>query len=225
MKKGNMKLSVVLACTVLGLALTGCGGSETTTEQATTAVTEAVTEAESTTEATTEEVTEAATTAEATTEKAEVEKVEVENLPQFELNTTGIENGEWKQSTGKEVENKSPELTWDAVEGATQYAVIMQDKDAYNWLHWYVIVDKTHLEEGEFADRDAGYVGPYPPETHEYELYVVALAGEPENTTFKLDGTGKDINSKLTQLNTATDGTTGNVLAYGVVSAKFTPEE
>ena len=158
---------------------------------------------------------------------AEIEegKVYIESLTKFDVSTTSIENGEWKQTTGGTLDNKSPDLSWDAVDGATKYAVIMLDKDASNWLHWYVMVDKTQLTEGEFADRESGYFGPYPPETHEYDVYVVALAGEPEKSYFQLDATGGDINSKLTKLNIAADGSTGNVLAYGMIGANFTPAE
>ena len=198
MKKGNMRLFTISACIVLGLFLAGCGGDETKTKESAPAATEAAVEEES-------------------------HKADVDSLPKFELSTTGIEDGKWKQSTGGTLDNRSPELSWDAVDGASRYAVIMLDNDANNWLHWYVTVDKTHLQEGEFANKKSGYYGPYPPYTHEYAVYVVALAGEPKDAYFVLDSTGKDINSKLEELDIASDGSAGNVLAYGMVSAKFTP--
>ncbi len=150
-------------------------------------------------------------------------KIYLESLEKFEVTSSSIEGEEWKLLTGGKEENKSPELTWDAVDGAGRYAVMMLDKDANNWLHWYVTVDKTHLDEGEFDSREAGYIGPYPPETHEYDVYVIALKGEAEKGNFLLDATGEDINSKLTTLNTAQDGSIGNVLAYGMIGADFTP--
>lgn len=150
-------------------------------------------------------------------------RIYIENLDRFEVTSSSIEGEEWKLLTGGKEENKSPELSWDEVEGASLYAVMMIDKDANNWLHWYVKVDKTHLDEGEFNSKETGYVGPYPPETHKYDVYVVALKGAPEKDGFLLDATGEDVSSKLTTLNTAVDGSTGNVIAYGTVGADFTP--
>ncbi len=150
-------------------------------------------------------------------------RIYIENLDRFEVTSSSIEGEEWKLLTGGKEENKSPELSWDEVEGASLYAVMMIDKDANNWLHWYVKVDKTHLDEGEFNSKETGYVGPYPPETHKYDVYVVALKGAPEKDGFLLDATGEDVSSKLTTLNTAADGSTGNVIAYGTVGADFTP--
>ena len=41
----------------------------------------------------------------------------------------------------------------------------------------------------------------------------------------KLDGVGADINFKLGELDVAADGSNGNVLAYGMISGKFTPAD
>ena len=150
-------------------------------------------------------------------------RIYIENLDRFEVTSSSIEGEEWKLLTGGKEENQSPELSWDEVEGASLYAVMMIDKDANNWLHWYVKVDKTHLDEGEYNSKETGYVGPYPPETHKYDVYVVALKGAPEKDGFLLDATGEDVSSKLTTLNTAADGSTGNVISYGTVGANFTP--
>ena len=158
---------------------------------------------------------------------AEVEegKVYLENLSTFEVTTSSIVDNEWKQECGGSKGNLSPELTWEAVDGASQYAVIMLDKIAHNWLHWFALTDATHLDEGQFADRESGYYGPYPPETHEYTIYVVALADAPEKDHFLIDTTGGDIDSILTKLNTASDGSTGNVISYGMIAADYTPSE
>ena len=152
-------------------------------------------------------------------------KVYMDGLPTFSVTTSAIENGQWKNEIGLKEGNISPELTWDAVEGASKYAVIMLDKVANNWLHWYIITDKTHLDEGEYTTLEMGYAGPYPPETHEYTVYVVALAAEPENIYCQLDTSGGDINSRLTDLNTSSGSDSGNVLAYGTVSGDYTPSE
>ena len=154
------------------------------------------------------------------------DKVYMDTLPVFNVSSASIENGEWKTQTGLKDANLSPELSWDAVDGASKYAVLMiDDTTANNWFHWYALVDKTHLDEGEYTDIESGYAGPYPPDTHEYDVYVIALRDEPSNFFCKLDTPGGDIFERLNALNTATDGSTGNVLAYGLVEANYTPTE
>ena len=73
--------------------------------------------------------------------------------------------------------NESPQLTWDAVDGAAYYAVCMFDEDA-NWLHWLVLdLEETGLEQGAFTSPGE-YVGPYPPANsgqHHYRIEVFAL--------------------------------------------------
>lgn len=161
---------------------------------------------------------------EATGKEVDNTKVYMASLPVFEVTTTSIEDGEWKQECGLKEGNLSPELTWEPYQGASKYAVIMIDTSTSQWLSWYVIVDKTHLEEGEFTDQSV-YAGPYPPKTHTYELFVVAMKGEPQELNFVIDASGGDIQSKLDFLNTASDGSSGNVLAYGTIKAPYTSPE
>ena len=151
-------------------------------------------------------------------------KVYMDKLPVFEVTTTSMENGEWKQITGLKEGNQSPGLTWEPVEGASCYAVFLIDTTTTNWLSWYVVTDKTHLDEGEYTDQSV-YIGPYPPGTHTYELYVIALRAEPKDIKFPLDQSGGEISQKMNSLNTAADGTTGNVLAYGTIKAPYTAPE
>ena len=161
---------------------------------------------------------------EATGKGVDKTKVYMGSLPVFEVSTTSIEKNEWKQICGFKEGNKSPALSWKPVEGASKYAVIMIDTTTNNWLSWYVLTDKTTLAEGEFTDKSI-YIGPYPPETHTYELYVVALKSEPQKLSFKLDTNGGDIQSYLDKLNKASDGNVGNVLAYGTIKAPYTSPE
>lgn len=161
---------------------------------------------------------------EATGKEVDKTKVYMDSLPVFELTTASIENGEWRQPSGLKEGNESPELTWAPYEGAAKYAVIMIDTTTSNWLCWYVIVDKTHLDEGEYTDPSV-YAGPYPAETHTYELFVVALRTDPKDLNFVIDASGGDIHSKLDFLNTALDGSSGNVLAYGTIKAPYTSPE
>ena len=161
---------------------------------------------------------------EATGKEVDKSKVYMDSLPVFEVTTTSIENGEWRQPSGLKEGNESPELSWAPYEGATKYAVIMIDTTTSNWLCWYVITGKAHLDQGEYTDP-AVYAGPYPAETHTYELFVVALRTDPQDLSFVIDASGGDIHSKLDFLNTASDGSFGNVLAYGTIKATYTSPE
>lgn len=161
---------------------------------------------------------------EATGKEVDQSKVYMDSLPVFEVTTTSIEDGEWKRETGLKEGNNSPALSWEPVEGATKYAVFMIDTSTTNWLSWYVIVDKTTLYEGEFTDQSV-YVGPYPPGTHTYEVYVLALADDPKPCSFPMDASGGDINAKANLLNVKADGSAGNVLAYGTIKAPYTAPE
>lgn len=160
----------------------------------------------------------------ATGKDVDSSKVYMESLPVFEVTTTSIANGEWKRECGFKEGNKSPALSWKAVDGATKYAVIMIDTTTNNWLSWYLITDKTSLAEGEYTDKSV-YIGPYPPETHTYELYVIALRSDPQKLSFTLDKNGGDINSYLNSLNKASDGSFGNVISYGAIKAPYTSPE
>ena len=151
-------------------------------------------------------------------------KVYVDQLPVFELTTTSIKDGEWKTEIGLKEGNLSPALSWKPVEGATRYAVVMIDITTTRWLYWYTVVDKTDLAEGEFTDPSV-YTGPYPAGTHTYEIHVIALKSEPKAGTFKADARSGDIQSFFDYVNTASDGSVGNVLAYGTIKAPYTSPE
>jgi Raf kinase inhibitor-like YbhB/YbcL family protein len=86
----------------------------------------------------------------------------------------------------------SPPITWTAVTGAEEYALIFTDLDAPGgtYVHWVVfgIPGSVHeLERGKLPDGaiegensfgDTGYGGPCPPpgeDPHQYDLIVYAL--------------------------------------------------
>ena len=147
-----------------------------------------------------------------------------EELATFTVTSESHDGDMWKNELGSRKGNMSPELTWDAVDGAQEYVIMMIDNTANNWLHWFVTTeDKTHFDEGEFTSLETGYVGPYPEDLHKYSVYVVALKSKVDTGYFLLDKTGEDINAKLTKLNTAADGTTGNVISYGEVKYGYAP--
>ena len=162
---------------------------------------------------------------EATGNEVAGSKVYMDTLPVFDLKTTSIKSdGEWKTEAGLKEGNLSPALSWSPVDGAARYAIVMIDITTTRWLYWYTIVDKTELAEGEFTDP-AIYTGPYPAGTHTYEIHVIALKSEPKAGTFKVDARSGDIQSFFDYLNTASDGSVGNVLAYGTIKAPYTSPE
>ena len=102
----------------------------------------------------------------------------IDDYKSFEVTSTNLNKGVWDDiiSNTSKGSNKSPQLTWSAVDGAGLYVIIMDDPDAMDWMHWKSDnVTETSLDEGWASSSD--YVGPYPPSgsTHTYEIYVVAL--------------------------------------------------
>lgn len=162
---------------------------------------------------------------EATGNEVAGSKVYMDTLPVFELKTTSLkDDGEWKTECGLKEGNLSPALSWKPVEGASKYAIVMIDITTTRWLYWYTIVDKTELAEGEFTDPKI-YTGPYPAGTHTYEIHVIALKSDPKAGSFNVDGRSGDIQSFFDYVNTASDGSVGNVLAYGTIKAPYTSPE
>ena len=148
-----------------------------------------------------------------------------EDIPTFNVSSSSLNNGIWdiKIANTGNGENISPELSWDAVDGATQYVVVMIDD---SWLHMDVFTTEISLTEGAFGRGARGeqYVGPYPPKgsTHTYSVFVFALKNEPGKTTLMFDSGSNSINKIYEGLNTDVDGSTGNVLAYGRLDGNFT---
>lgn len=150
----------------------------------------------------------------------------VEQTPETELNYQSISvtsenllDGVWDIA----VKESSPQLSWEAVEGAEGYVVYMLDVSAGSWMHMRYTTTETSLEPGE----DEGYVGPYPPagSTHEYVIYVVAL----QDTELELPGTMDQGNypgmaNFLQTLNVTEEIPEGNVIGYGELSGMYTPQ-
>lgn len=132
-------------------------------------------------------------------------------------------DGRWLTVCSKDGGNVSPELSWAAIPDAAEYAVYMYDRTAGNWLHWKAAgITETHLEAGQFADREAGYVGPYPPSgsgDHEYEVMVYALKQAPDAVGGTLDNTC-NVEAVETKLDTA-GGAEGNILAQFSVTGLY----
>jgi phosphatidylethanolamine-binding protein (PEBP) family uncharacterized protein len=117
--------------------------------------------------------------------------------------------------------NESPQLTWDAVNGAAYYAVCMFDEDA-NWLHWLVMdLEETGLEQGAFTSHSE-YVGPYPPANsgqHHYRIEVFALKRATDNVILKLDAQ-QSYSEIVRYLNRSGNGES-NILARGHLVGTF----
>ena len=152
----------------------------------------------------------------------------LEGYKKFELTSTDLENGVWADVISyARGNNASPELSWEPVEGASEYVVYMVDMNTpevivCGVLHWKASgITVTELPEGWAPSSD--YVGPNPGAgvTHIYEVYVVALKGPVE----KLKGGVRAPNPKFKEfiqgLDTDSEGNTGNILAYGKISGTF----
>ena len=153
----------------------------------------------------------------------------LEGYKKFELTSTDLENGVWADIiSNARGNNSSPELSWEPVEGASEYVVYMVDMNTpevivCGVLHWKAGgITVTELPEGWAPSSD--YVGPNPGSgvTHIYEVYVVALKEPVE----KLKGGVRAPNPKFKDfiqgLDTDSEGNTRNILAYGKISGTFT---
>ena len=154
-----------------------------------------------------------------------IDAVSFDGLPTFNVSSSSLVNGIWdnKISNTGSGENVSPELTWDAVDGASQYVVIMIDG---SWLHMDVFTNDTSLAEGAIGRGSRGeqYVGPYPPKgsTHTYTVFVFALKNEAGNAPLLFDAGSNSVFKIFEGLDKDVDGNTGNILAYGRLDGNFT---
>lgn len=154
----------------------------------------------------------------------------MEDLPAFSVYSEDLHDGKWDAAIGKNAENKSPQLSWDTVSGASAYGIVMVDPDARNWMHWKDASVKTAGIPSGYAAADT-YVGPYPPagETHTYTVYIAALKQPKDGMTGMLDAPNDiadhDLKRSLNSLDITEDGKTGNVIAIGTLSGTYTSEK
>ena len=181
-------------------------------------------------------------------------KLEVDMDSLVKMNVSSVDlmnNGKWNPiiTNTANGENISPELTFNEVEGARAYAVIMIDPDGFHWLHWCDVVTVEEIREllgdeingikGDTISLVSGfnnlrgeaktYVGPYPPAgTHNYHVYVYALKAVPSNFNVILSGldkSGANINNIINLLNVYADGSnavSGNILGTAEISGTYT---
>ena len=140
----------------------------------------------------------------------------IENLNTIEVTSESIFYGEWIKETGGQNGNVSPELSWEKVDGAAAYAVMITDLDTDDYfLHGFKTIDTTHLDFGDLGDDE--FLGPIPPSPHNYRVYVFALkkAVDPSLRVAKQNCHPEDLFDLLNKDNP------GNVIAYGSVTASY----
>ena len=142
----------------------------------------------------------------------------------FSLDSENLNNGVWDDviSNTSRGQNKSPQLSWEMVDGAESYVIYMVDTSTQYWMHWKSEgVTETSLELGWAGDSD--YVGPYPPSgsEHMYEIYVIALKGPVERVKGGLDSTNIKFPEFIEALDTDESGNTGNIIACGNIAGTF----
>ena len=214
----NTKVIAVILCTSMAAGIAGCTTVETSASlpETTVATTEAVQESESETEA-------APVIADSGVDY-------LAGHQKFEVTSTDLVDGVWADviSSTSRGNNVSPALKWEAVDGASEYIIYMIDMNtteaiACGSLHWKSGgITVTELPQGWAPSID--FAGPRPPAgvTHIYEIYVVALK-EPVD---RLKGSVRAVNPKfesfINELDTDSEGNTGNILAYGKISGTYT---
>lgn len=156
-----------------------------------------------------------------------IKKTVFDDQISLSLTSTDVKDGVWddKITNTNYGENLSPELTWDPVEGATNYVVIMIDGA---WLHMDVFTSETHLDAGAIKRGSRGdqYVGPYPPNgTHTYSVFVFALKDESGKVKLSFDAGGNSIDQIYNSLNVDKNGNSGNVIAVGRLDGNYTHKD
>ncbi|WP_051530421.1 YbhB/YbcL family Raf kinase inhibitor-like protein [Ruminococcus flavefaciens] len=152
---------------------------------------------------------------------AESKELDLSKLSTFELSSEDLHDGIWDTVITKteKGENRSPQLSWKPVDGASCYAVFMIDTSAGNWLHWKSVTDSETVLPAGWAPQSE-YVGPYPPSgTHDYEIYVLALKEKPE----RIKGSFDNSNPKMLEYAKEIDGEKeDNIISYGHLMGTYT---
>ena len=146
-------------------------------------------------------------------------------LNTFDVTSTDLTDGVWNDSISKTHigDNASPQLSWTPIDGAKAYVIYMVDDNTNGFLHWRSNnVTETELPHGWASATE--YAGPHIGHgyTHTFNIYVIAVK-EPVET---LSGAVNSVNPKLDEfiqsVDTGINGSSGNIIAYGVVSGTFT---
>ena len=224
----NKKIAALVLCAAALMNLAGCSD----TEAAPAAETTAASVSEETTETTAVETTEQIEASETTATEPEMTVVPLiadENgnlmsqFEEFELTSEDIEDGFWVDaiSSSPAGDDVSPQLSWDPVDGAGQYIIYMVDVSANYLIHWKAEgVTETHLDRGW---ADSFYFGPYPRTglTNTYDIYVIAIRNPIDRLRGSLRVPNENFPLFLAYLDIDAEGNTGNIIAYGHISAQY----
>ena len=224
----NKKIAALVLCAAALMNLAGCSD----TEAAPAAETTAASVSEETTETTAVETTEQIEASETTATEPEMTVVPLiadENgnlmsqFEEFELTSEDIEDGFWVDaiSSSPAGDDVSPQLSWNPVDGAGQYIIYMVDISANYLIHWKAEgVTETHLDRGW---ADSFYFGPYPRTglTNTYDIYVIAIRNPIDRLRGSLRVPNENFPLFLAYLDIDAEGNTGNIIAYGHISAQY----
>lgn len=159
------------------------------------------------------------------TTAAEPKGLDFSKLSTFELSSDDLRDGVWDEdiTNTSNGTNRSPQLSWEPVDGAGCYAIFMVDTTAVNWIHWKSVTESETVLPAGWAP-ESEYVGPYPPKgtTHDYEIYVMALKEQPE----RIKGSLNNSNPKLMEFFKDIDGENeDNIISYGHITGTYTKPE
>ena len=225
-----MKKKIVLLLMLAALtAVTGCGQETAQTEKTQLGETQlGETQLEETQAEEIEAEDEQADVAREPIEEADLESLaEEQEVEGIKITSENLKEGVWdnKISNTDDGENISPQLSWEAVEGANEYFVFMLDK---HFLHMILFTEETSIAEGAIKEptETAKYVGPYPPAgtTHDYKVYVVAMKEHPKELNYYFDASGNFVDDMMVQLDMGESGETGNIIETGELVGTYTRE-
>ena len=150
----------------------------------------------------------------------------LEGRDTFEVTSEDLVDGVWPDiiSYTHIGENRSPQLSWQPVDGANVYVIYMVDSITNGFLHWKSNgITETELPCG-WAPKLTEYNGPHLGHgyTHTFDIYVIALKAPVERLRGAINGANPKLDSFIQELDTDIDGNTGNIISYGKISGEFT---
>lgn len=200
-----MNKKIMTAILSASLLLTACGAQTNETTAAPAETTATTTAAETTTEATT----------------AESSETEAQLPVISNITSEDIKDGKWVDSVacnsvGK---NESPQLKWDAVEGAEGYVIYMLDTTVGNEIQWKTTADTNELPHG-YDNKREKYFGPHPDGLNDYQVLIYAVKKMPEKVPGVIHTSQLFFEKFEEKIDDAGDGP-GNIIAKGVLEASY----
>ena len=200
-----MNKKIMTAILSASLLLTACGTQTNETTAAPAETTATTTAAETTTEATT----------------AESSETEAQLPVISNITSEDIKDGKWVDSVacnsvGK---NESPQLKWDAVEGAEGYVIYMLDTTVGNEIQWKTTADTNELPHG-YDNKREKYFGPHPDGLNDYQVLIYAVKKMPEKVPGVIHTSQLFFEKFEEKIDDAGDGP-GNIIAKGVLEASY----